>query len=37
MDSSHFNINHKNLFLQEESEIIIEFIDLGIITIHQNY
>ena len=35
--SSHFSIYRKKIFLQEELEIIIEFIELGILTKHQNY
>ena len=35
--SSQFRINHKKIFLQEESDVIIEFIDLGILTIIKYY
>ena len=38
MDSSfQFKINHKKIFLQEELDIIIEFIDIGILTIIKYY
>ena len=35
--SSQFRINHNRIFLQEELDVIIEFIDLDILTIIKYY